>query len=678
MQNVFYSGKLHVVGCNYSNYVIMHVSNSLRHLTTLLFRIPNITQRRLSNQCIFSQIKAKMGRKGPRKVAQRVSNDTQDTGKPNTAKGEDNSSINRKIKNGPNRKTRSSDERRDDENAKKENSSESSENKEGKTNEKELLKDVSIKKGGGLDDKQQDNQEDGEIRDGEDLEGSGEEDLDKSSHKSIHSGRKRLKSIERVSRSRSRSKSQRRNVRKNLNFDSDHYESSSVDSEDSGSSDGESLDSEADSEIDMSFRARDEEFSTESEDEERDRAKIKKQKRMEHKPRSRARRDEVPKGKRKRKDYSKSRSRRSSRSAEVDNRRKYRKRTDEMAEDQIARIVKMVKAELSEGRSKGSKGKEVKITSPRSVPQVKSPSESAIYIPALTKNLVGRKQVINDNRSKQDLDIIKYIKNIRLDDRKRRRTRSRSGSARSQNKHRRSRTRLRSRSRNRHSRSRSRTEHRERGARKEPELSGRELAEEAIVEAEKYRAMILPNQGKDNDILPDDFKSPVNIPRLPALDDDDDDFFFTTCHVDQQLVAKIRRGMYVELEKLLAKPRIFKMEEDKLNLINKNGEAKFVQSNETPRITNVRRWEQAFRIYATIYSEANPNRSAEILQHIGVINRAASKYTWDSVAYYDHTFRRLMERKPYRSWSKTYTQIWNLAMTEPLSLYKGGAAGGDH
>ena len=124
------------------------------------------------------------------------------------------------------------------------------------------------------------------------------------------------------------------------------------------------------------------------------------------------------------------------------------------------------------------------------------------------------------------------------------------------------------------------------------------------------------------------------------------------------------------------KPKIFKMRgEEKFELVNRNGHAEIVANNEVPRISNVRRWEQAFRIYATIYSEASPNRSAEILQYINVINQAAAKYTWDSVAYYDHTFRRLMERKPHRSWAKTYTQIWNLALAEPLSSRQYGEKG---
>ena len=82
------------------------------------------------------------------------------------------------------------------------------------------------------------------------------------------------------------------------------------------------------------------------------------------------------------------------------------------------------------------------------------------------------------------------------------------------------------------------------------------------------------------------------------------------------------------------------------------------------RITNVRRWEQAFRIYAAIYSQANPHRAAEIWQYVYVINSAASTYVWENVANYDYTFRQLMACNPLRSWANIYLQMWNLTMKE--------------
>ena len=90
------------------------------------------------------------------------------------------------------------------------------------------------------------------------------------------------------------------------------------------------------------------------------------------------------------------------------------------------------------------------------------------------------------------------------------------------------------------------------------------------------------------------------------------------------------------------------------------------------RISNFKRWDQAFRVYASIYCNANPSRSGEIWQYIYTISTAATSYQWDNVAFYDVTFRQMMSEWPSRSWAKTYTQLWQLALCDPLQKNFGG------
>ena len=107
-------------------------------------------------------------------------------------------------------------------------------------------------------------------------------------------------------------------------------------------------------------------------------------------------------------------------------------------------------------------------------------------------------------------------------------------------------------------------------------------------------------------------------------------------------------------------------DDQKLQLVHRDGFAYFVPAQSAAKVNGVRRWEQAFRIYTAIYSQANPSRAAEIWQYVHTINIAASTYTWDNVYYYDVTFRQMMAQNPHRSWAKTYTQMWHLAMREHL------------
>ena len=205
----------------------------------------------------------------------------------------------------------------------------------------------------------------------------------------------------------------------------------------------------------------------------------------------------------------------------------------------------------------------------------------------------------------------------------------------------------------------------------------REVAENAILEAERYKARIQQlNRGKEV------FYSPLKNIRqstpkckqdelraMRYLESEDDEFFHTTCHIDDSLKERIEKGKFVELEKLIQKKILqydYK-EEGRMQLVNRDGVSYFIPTiDKETRIDGIKKWEQAFRVYTTIYCNANPSRSGEILQYVDIIHRAASIFNWDNVAKYDYVFRQLMATKPHRSWAKVYTQMWNLTLNEPI------------
>ena len=182
----------------------------------------------------------------------------------------------------------------------------------------------------------------------------------------------------------------------------------------------------------------------------------------------------------------------------------------------------------------------------------------------------------------------------------------------------------------------------------------KELAEQAVINAEKFKASLNMQPG-------------TSQPK--TIQDVDDEFFHITCHIDQPLLEKCQRGEFVELDKLLAKLKLDKpSREEKLDIVKKEGQSYLVTSQDKEvRISNVRKWDQAFRMYAAIYSKSNPSRAAEIWQYVHVIHTAAAAYKWENVAFYDMTFRHLMAANPQRSWAKIYTQGWSLAMRDSLT-----------
>ena len=101
----------------------------------------------------------------------------------------------------------------------------------------------------------------------------------------------------------------------------------------------------------------------------------------------------------------------------------------------------------------------------------------------------------------------------------------------------------------------------------------------------------------------------------------------------------------------------------------------------TGKINSVRKWDQAFRVFAAIYTHANPERASEIWQYVYVIHTAAAANPWDNVYFYDINFRELMASKPWRSWGKTYTQGWNMAFNNSYANHvqsNNGQTSGQH
>ena len=196
-----------------------------------------------------------------------------------------------------------------------------------------------------------------------------------------------------------------------------------------------------------------------------------------------------------------------------------------------------------------------------------------------------------------------------------------------------------------------------------------------ILDAERFKANVMPPTGNGdsgNQLVlqqnPDGLFQGLTEFLRKMAHNEDDEFFHITCHVGANLKAKIERGEFVDLEKLLPRDRMSKLTDERsLTLINHDGNMFFMPADNGPgKITNVRCWEQAFRVYAAVYSNANPSRPAEIWQYVYVINTAASSFQWENVAYYDFTFRQLMHANPHCSWGKTYVQLWNLAMKDPI------------
>ena len=251
------------------------------------------------------------------------------------------------------------------------------------------------------------------------------------------------------------------------------------------------------------------------------------------------------------------------------------------------------KGEPSSNRKQDNRGKgkkTIKLTT-----NAKSPSDTTIYVPALARNtMVGGTPTgfLNDHirnaTSPQVIDKISdFVEKIRLENDIG--SRSERGEDRRQNRHSRSRSRSATPARRQnttpeytgHGNAREASDH---GHRRER----RSIADDIVIQAEKFKASIMPPKGNESDeqnnIGINEYNADFsrNLQEMIHLlkqqkggdtQDTDDDFFHVTCHVDATLKAKIAKGEFVDLDRLLPKSRVQLMygSESEIEVIKKNG-----------------------------------------------------------------------------------------------------------
>ena len=195
----------------------------------------------------------------------------------------------------------------------------------------------------------------------------------------------------------------------------------------------------------------------------------------------------------------------------------------------------------------------------------------------------------------------------------------------------------------------------------------REIAENRIIDAEKSKAAIVP-PGKISNI-PIMAQNAANADPCLRVSENDDEFLSSTCHVDMSTELSIAKSEFLDVSKLIPKKGIFRAanNNNRMEIVNNNGFAVWSEvSDREEKIYNINKWDQGFRVYATIWSKYHPARCAEIFQYIHIIHHAAAKFAWDNVLNYDYMFRRWIARKPTRDWGRTNTEMWSTCMTDPI------------
>ena len=159
----------------------------------------------------------------------------------------------------------------------------------------------------------------------------------------------------------------------------------------------------------------------------------------------------------------------------------------------------------------------------------------------------------------------------------------------------------------------------------------------------------------------------------------DEDYLLVSAHVDESTQRKIANQEFIDFSKLIPRDRILVEEESCLELVNKGGRTFLVPataSTDATAITNFSRWEQSFRVFATIYTNYFPNRASELLQYNHLIHTASLSFSWENVYAYDKDFRIHMSRYPNRSWGIILQQAWSVRLKDKINHNNGKNSGG--
>ena len=147
----------------------------------------------------------------------------------------------------------------------------------------------------------------------------------------------------------------------------------------------------------------------------------------------------------------------------------------------------------------------------------------------------------------------------------------------------------------------------------------------------------------------------------------DDEYMLVGAHVDEATYNKIIEGKYVDFGKLIPHDRIAVEEDQRLEMIIRGGKTYWVPATETTSISNVIKWEQAFRVYSNIYTKQFPLCASKLIEYNHVIHSISSVYTWDNVYSYDKDFHIHMGKNPNCNWSIILQHSWSLRLRDKIS-----------
>ena len=140
-----------------------------------------------------------------------------------------------------------------------------------------------------------------------------------------------------------------------------------------------------------------------------------------------------------------------------------------------------------------------------------------------------------------------------------------------------------------------------------------EKANRLVREAEQAKLQLYDVPGRNFQNFPNVRSNFVE--RGEPISAMDNDYLMVAAHVDENTQAKIAAGEYVDFSKLVPKDRLIQEEDQRLQMVSRDGQTYLVPAGKDQNIISFNKWEQDFRVYANIYLRYNSHTAPELIEY---------------------------------------------------------------
>ena len=146
---------------------------------------------------------------------------------------------------------------------------------------------------------------------------------------------------------------------------------------------------------------------------------------------------------------------------------------------------------------------------------------------------------------------------------------------------------------------------------------------------------------------------------------------YLSAHVPPKIVEKIIRGEYVEFGSLIVENQL--PEDQRFELVSSDGGVpKYKPVSQSKKIDSWNRWQQAFRVYFSIYTVAYPSRITGLLEFENLIQVLSTRYPWNSVYNYERKFRIALSSETNPKWGVPDNVLMTTDLLAPMGKEKPG------